>query len=177
MEKQKREKNKDIAIRHAEAQDVRAIYAMIQQPLCYRNTCQPPCRDIRFYQQRFESLDENMINLVAECQGIVVGNAGLKLMNSSPRQKHIGQLFMLVHSEYHGKGVGSALMAELISLADNWHNLRRLELTVYTDNAPAIGLYQKFGFEIEGTLRDFGFTEGQFLDAYMMSRIKRNTAC
>lgn len=29
-------------------------------------------------------------------------------------------------------------------------NLRRVELTVYTDNAPALALYRKFGFETEG---------------------------
>ena len=32
-------------------------------------------------------------------------------------------------------------------------NLRRVELTVYTDNAPALALYRKFGFETEGDAR------------------------
>lgn len=51
---------------------------------------------------------------------------------------------------WQGKGVGSRLLGELLDIADNWMNLRRVELTVYTDNAPALALYRKFGFETEG---------------------------
>ncbi len=40
-----------------------------------------------------------------------------------------------------------------MDLADNWLNLQRLELTVYSDNAAAIALYRKFGFEQEGCHR------------------------
>jgi putative acetyltransferase len=40
------------------------------------------------------------------------------------------------------------------------------------DNAPAIALYKRNGFEIEGTHRDFAFRGGSFVDAYAMARIK-----
>jgi hypothetical protein len=33
----------------------------------------------------------------------------------------------------------------------------------------------KFGFEIEGTLRDYAFRDGAFVDAYTMARL-RNSA-
>jgi putative acetyltransferase len=41
------------------------------------------------------------------------------------------------------------MMRAVIDLADKWLNLARIELTVFTDNEPAIALYRKFGFEIE----------------------------
>ncbi len=44
------------------------------------------------------------------------------------------------------KGAGAALIRVALDLADNWLNLRRLELLVYADNPAAIGLYQKYGF-------------------------------
>ncbi|RWX24231.1 GNAT family N-acetyltransferase, partial [Rhizobium leguminosarum] len=47
-----------------------------------------------------------------------------------------------------------------------------LELTVYTDNDVAIGLYRKFGFEQEGLLRAFGFRSGEYVDAYTMARLR-----
>jgi putative acetyltransferase len=45
-------------------------------------------------------------------------------------------------------------------------------LTVYVDNAPAIALYKRNGFEIEGTHREFAFRGGAFADAHAMARIK-----
>ena len=45
-----------------------------------------------------------------------------------------------------------------------------MELSVYTDNARAIGLYKKFGFEIEGTMRGYAMRDGQFTDTHAMVR-------
>jgi putative acetyltransferase len=47
-----------------------------------------------------------------------------------------------------------------------------MELTVYTDNAAAIRLYEKFGFEKEGLLRSFGYRDGQYVDVYTMARLR-----
>ena len=56
-------------------------------------------------------------------------------------------------------------------LADDWLDYARLELTVYTDNAAALVLDRKFGFEIEGTLKSYAFRGGRFIDAYTMARL------
>jgi L-phenylalanine/L-methionine N-acetyltransferase len=77
-----------------------------------------------------------------------------------------------VRDDRQGKGVGTALMEAALDLADNWLNLARIELTVYVDNAPAIALYEKFGFEVEGTHRRFAFRKGEYVDAYSMARLK-----
>ncbi len=79
---------------------------------------------------------------------------------------------MAVRDDWQGKGVGTALMAACIDLADNWLNLTRLELEVYVDNEPAIRLYTKFGFEMEGTLRRNAFRNGEYVDSYAMARLK-----
>ncbi len=81
---------------------------------------------------------------------------------------------MAVHAQWQGKGIGTALMEAVINLTEQWLNISRLELTVFTDNEAAVGLYKKFGFEIEGTLRTFAFRDGQFADTYMMARLRQN---
>ncbi len=64
------------------------------------------------------------------------------------------------------------MLKEILDLADNWHNIRRIELEVYTDNEKAINLYEKFGFKIEGTLKDYVFGDVKYIDAYSMARLK-----
>jgi putative acetyltransferase len=76
--------------------------------------------------------------------------------------------------EAQGYGVGSALMAALCDYADRWAGALRIELGVYTDNARAIGLYKKFGFEIEGTMRGYAMRDGQFADTFAMARLHPN---
>lgn len=63
------------------------------------------------------------------------------------------------------------MLRRLLDWSDNWIGYLRLELTVYTDNAAAIALYRKFGFEIEGTYRAYALRKGDLVDAYAMARL------
>jgi hypothetical protein len=56
-------------------------------------------------------------------------------------------------------------------MADRWLGLRRLELTCYVDNTPALALYRRFGFEVEGTHRAYALRDGRYVDAYSMARL------
>ena len=80
---------------------------------------------------------------------------------------------MGVRDDCHGQGIGSKLLEALLDAADNWLNIRRVELSVFADNAAAIALYRKFGFEEEGVLRDYAFRDGHFADVLTMARLRR----
>ena len=73
---------------------------------------------------------------------------------------------------HQGRGIGSALMREMIDLCDNWLRVDRIELTVFADNEPAIAVYKKHGFEIEGTGKRYALRNGEYVDAYYMARMK-----
>jgi len=79
---------------------------------------------------------------------------------------------MSVHPAYRNRGVASALMAEMVSLCDNWLRIERSELTVFVDNAPALAVYRKFGFETEGTGKQYALRNGEYIDAFFMARMK-----
>jgi L-phenylalanine/L-methionine N-acetyltransferase len=81
-----------------------------------------------------------------------------------------------VRDDWQGQGVGQALMQAAIDLADNWLNLSRLELEVYTDNEPALRLYTKWGFTIEGTLVQYAYRDGRYVDTYQMARLRPSRA-
>ena len=59
-----------------------------------------------------------------------------------------------------------------LDLADNWLGVIRVDLKVYTDNEAGIALYEKFGFEIEGTHRRDAFRNGEYVDTYSMARLQ-----
>ena len=85
---------------------------------------------------------------------------------------HVAHVGMMVHADYQGMGVGSALMEAAVDLADNWLGLTRLQLEVYPDNARAMALYEKYGFETEGLHRAFAYRDGQYTDTLVMGRLR-----
>ncbi len=161
----------EIAVRRAEPSDAEAIWKCYTAPLAVRNTLQMPYRSLDSVREQLTKCGEGDHILVAAIDDEVVGVIGLHT-SSRPRVNHRGEIGMMVRDDWHGKGVGTAMMRAVIDLADKWLNLARIELTVFTDNQSAIALYRKFGFEIEGTHRKYAFRDGDFVDAYAMARIK-----
>ena len=89
------------------------------------------------------------------------------------RKKHVASLGSLAVSPSHqNKGVGRRMMSLLIDrLRDE--GIRRLELTVDSDNLAAIHLYRKLGFQQEGILREYFKRVGhpEAIDDYVMSKL------
>jgi putative acetyltransferase len=162
----------DIVIRRAEPRDFEGVARTFQDESVYSGTLQTPFTSLEHWRKRLAEAPEGDYLLVACAGEEVVAHAGLHPLGKSPRRAHAMALGMGVVKAWQGQGVGSALMAALVDLADNWLNVFRLELTVYVDNERAIALYRKFGFETEGTHRCYALREGQYVDAYAMARIR-----
>ena len=77
-----------------------------------------------------------------------------------------------VSADHRRQGVARALLEALIDLSDDWLQLRRHGLLVWTDNERAIALYEKLGFETEGVIRQYARRPGGFVDALMMGRLR-----
>jgi putative acetyltransferase len=162
-----------ITIRRAEPNDYDAIRQIYMGPKAVGGTLQMPFPSVEQHRQRLAEPPEGFYNLLACVDGEVVGQIGLNT-TQRPRRRHVASIGMAVRDDWQGKGVGSALMQAAIDLAERWIDITRLELEVYTDNAPAIALYKKFGFEIEGTLRKMALRDGAYVDAYAMARLRES---
>lgn len=156
-------------IRHAEPSDIDAIKAIYDQPSLYANTLQLPYQPVANW-QRLYNAGSGFYNLVAELEGKVVGQLGMQVCQN-PRRRHVAELGMGVREEYQGQGIGSALLRAALEMADNWLNIRRVELTVYPTNEAAIALYERFGFEVEAELTDYAFQYGKYVNVLAMARI------
>lgn len=161
-----------ITIRRTEPSDAEAYHRIFSCPKVIRGTLQLPYPSADVWRKRLTEIPDGTFNLCACVGDEVVGQLGLHTFPQVPRRRHIGQLGMAIHDDWQGKGVGSALMSAAIDLADNWLNLSRLELEVFTDNEPAIALYKKFGFINDGMHKNYAYRDGQFVDVYAMARLR-----
>lgn len=160
----------EIVVRAMEPGDVPQLTEVMNQPRAVWGTLQTPLTSVEMRQKRFDATDHNNRALVAETEGRVVGSIGL---HREPwhRRIHTASLGMAVHDAYAGRGVGSALMAAVVDLAERWWNIKRLELNVYADNGRAIALYERFGFEREGLHRAYAWRDGAYVDSITMARL------
>ena len=113
----------------------------------------------------------NEICLVAKLGHEVIGVCNV-ISDQDTKTSHIGDVFIAVSKPYWGNGVGQFLMETMIDWTDHTPAIRRLELTVQARNERAVHLYQKFGFDIEGTKKRGARTKnGEFLDVYLMAKL------
>lgn len=161
----------DILIRALEPDDMPGVTEVFNQPRAIWGTLQLPHTSLDARRQRAAAVSPGDTRLVAVIEGQVIGTAGLHL-EANARRAHAAAIGMAVHDAYAGRGAGRAMMAALVDKADRWLNIRRLELTVWTDNDRAIALYEHFGFEREGVLRSYAFRDGAFVDALTMARLR-----
>ena len=160
-----------LTIRRAEADDCSEISEMFKSPKVYSGTLQVPYPSREYWRRRLTENTDSVYTLVGVIDERLVGTVTVVTFPERPRRKHVGTIGISVHSDWQGKGVGAELMRAIIDLADNWLNLTRLELEVYADNEAAIHLYERFGFEVEGTLRQHAFRNGEYIDSKVMGRL------
>ena len=161
-----------LKIRAAEPADYIAICETMSQPNAQANTLQLPMPSQEMWKTRLAERPKSDHLLVAQLEDKVIGNVGIHAVSKSMRMRHVYGIGMAVHDGYARQGAGTALVEAALHLTDNWLQATRVELTVFVDNAAAIALYKKFGFEIEGTMRKYAFRNGVYVDTHMMGRVK-----
>ncbi len=157
-----------IIVQGREPHDLEAITEIFNCPGVVAGTLQLPYFSVEERREWLSRPPPGTHSLVAAIDARVVGQLRLHPMTNA-RHRHCASIGMAVHDDFQGQGVGSALMAAMLDLADRWLDLRRIELQMYADNA-AIHLYEKCGFVIEGRLRAYAFRDGMYVDSYAMSR-------
>lgn len=162
-----------IQIRDIQAEDIDKLYSLLTSPDIVYWTSEMPCVAAEETRERLINPPAGHYTLVASYNQSFAGSVGFSTC-LQPRMRHMGHISTVaVHPNFRGYGVGAALVKAAIDLADQWFNLHRLDLMVYTDNEVAIALYQKFGFVTEGILKDYAFRAGAYTDVQVMARFAK----
>jgi RimJ/RimL family protein N-acetyltransferase len=90
--------------------------------------------------------------------------------DSAPNEKHRAYLAgFYVLPSFRRHGYGQALVREALNQAAKTPGIRRVNLTVVTQQSAAIRLYQSFGFQIYGTEPETFSRDGKFYDEHLMT--------
>ena len=118
---------------------------------------------------RMQNESERDVMLLAFYDGEFAGNGSLMGMGPS-RYRHRAGVAIALFQAYTGLGIGRVMMEALLAIAME-HGIEQVELEVVADNARAIALYKKLGFEVYGTMpRNMKYRDGTYADVYWMMK-------
>lgn len=160
----------EVIVRPFHPDDAASQFAIVSDSRVATMLLQLPSMELAETERWAQEEKAGRYRLVADWDGRYLGSIHLTHY-TRPRMTHAGTLGMMVHPDAWGQGVGGKLVEAALDLADNWLNLSRVELDVYTHNKNAIRLYEKFGFEQEGVRKKVAFGDGRFLDDILMARL------
>jgi diamine N-acetyltransferase len=122
--------------------------------------------DNRWYENYLNNRHK-AVRLAIIVDGIHVGNINLVDINFINRSAEFS--IMIGDPTYRGKGVGFIASSKIIEHGLKNLGLNRIWLTVLSDNTPAIEMYKKLGFELEGNMRKAIYKAGSYQDLLIMS--------
>lgn len=102
--------------------------------------------------QRFIVLNEDKIK---------IGMANLLNINFKDGNAEHG---LLIDKNFQGKGYGTEIVKAIMNYAFKELRLNRLETTIIENNIVSAGLFVKLGWKHEGTLRNWYFRKGEFVN-------------
>ncbi|WP_242985463.1 GNAT family N-acetyltransferase [Vallitalea okinawensis] len=160
---------KAMTIRPLSIRDAKDVWELRRCPKVLENTMTIPSVRLEDVEKKLQNMGPNAHIYVAEVDNKVVGMVGIHV-GQGPKRRHTADLGIMVHDDHQGQGIGKQLMEAALDLADNWLNLKRVELGVFTDNEIAIAMYKKYNFVTEGTKKCVYFSNGAYKDEFIMAR-------
>jgi L-amino acid N-acyltransferase YncA len=108
--------------------------------------------------------------VVALDQGVVCGFGSLSPWRDRPAYATTVEDSVYVHRDHQGRGVGRALLGELVATATA-HGFHACMARIVGGHHASIALHAGCGFEVIGTEREVGRKFGQWLDVVLMERL------
>jgi phosphinothricin acetyltransferase len=129
----------------------------------------PPTLDEMLARRR-ASADSNLPYLVAQAGREILGFAYAAPYRPRPAYRFTIEDSVYVAEGFGGRGIGSALLGELIARCERRPWRQMVAIVGDSANLASIALHRRFGFELTGTLRSVGFKHGCWVDTPILQR-------
>lgn len=159
-------------LRVLEKEDLPELYEIFNQKSSMDYWFEEPMMSYKNLENFYEKQDTDLSTrlLVIDQDGEFAGLVGLIDINQ--RHRH-AEIEIVLSDEFAGQGLAQEAFAACCDYGFNTLNLHRIYLYVDASNQPAIHIYEKYGFEIEGTLKEQYYVNGEYHDAHLMARIEK----
>lgn len=161
-----------LLFRPPEPEDYRAVHALCCHPAVVPFLGTSLHDSPESWRQRLAEADPDHVHYLSAWLGKSLAGLVRLEVPSHPRIRHAGEVFLAVHPDHQGRGIGSRLLAAMVEVADRWLNLVRLEINVHADNERAVRLYRNAGFEVEVRRRADMLRDGVAVDGLGMGRLR-----
>ncbi|MCP8615287.1 GNAT family N-acetyltransferase [Salirhabdus salicampi] len=162
-----------IYFRKLEKKDISILHRWQNDPEVYVNMSDSfdlySLEDIETFYEKIKD-GKNYI-IVEKKTNKEIGRVALPFLNFEQQNTEI--LIMIGEKDYWGKGYGKEAFQLLLKYIFNELNLHRATLKVFSFNNKAVEMYEKFGFKIEGKLRESLYRNGKWHDIYVMGLLKK----
>jgi phosphinothricin acetyltransferase len=130
---------------------------------------EPPSQD-ELLRRYSEVTGRGLPYVVAEFGGAVVGYGYCGLYRTRSAYRYALEDSIYVKHDAHGRGVGRALLAELIRRCEDLGYRQLIAVIGDSAHAASIALHASQGFLRVGTLRSVGYKFGRWVDSVIMQR-------
>ncbi len=120
--------------------------------------------------RRADVLGKGLPWLVAEDDGQVVGFAYGNWFKPRPAYRFSVEDSIYMDPAAHRKGLGRALLAELLAVLERTGTRKVMAVIGDSDNAGSIGVHRALGFEMVGVVQSCGWKFDRWLDIVMMQK-------
>lgn len=108
--------------------------------------------------------------LVAEVRGEIAGYSYATSYRPRPAYRFTIEDSVYVADSFHGRGIGAALLRELVERCSVGPWRQMLAIIGNSGNASSIAVHRRLGFEHVGTLKSVGYKLGSWTDTVLMQR-------
>lgn len=111
-----------------------------------------------------------MAVVVAEIDGRIAGFASLSPYRDRPAYATTVEDSVYVHADFRGRGVGRALLSEVLDIAAA-RGFHAVMARIVGSHETSIGLHESLGFRVVGTEIEVGRKFGRWLDVVLLQKM------